>query len=97
MLFLEKCACRYIDARNVQPCESIVEYNSLTFMFFLAGQDNPESADQDNPEHIGNNDPKSAKESPEKDPEDTESQLLELEYRARALKSLMQARQTLDT
>lgn len=31
------------------------------------------------------------------DPVDTESQLLELEFRARALKSLMQARQKVNT
>ena len=45
----------------------------------------------------GQENPKCITGSPEKEPADTESQLLELEYRARALKSLMQARQKLDT
>ena len=34
---------------------------------------------------------------PDEDPADTESQLLELEFRARALKSLMQVRKRVDT
>jgi hypothetical protein len=57
--------------------------STFDFSDVISGQDSPAGKAVDSPE--------------DKSAADTESQLLELEFRARALKSLMQARQRHDT